>query len=137
MTELIRALIKKYKRFIIFALIGVINTGVDFLVFKAAGALTSLAVEYCQAVGYTAGIICSFILNQSFTFRDSEKGNTAFKVARFLIVNAVTLGVSMYGIKLLVGSGINENIAKVIIIGLTMILNYIGYKLFVFRVKEN
>ena len=136
MVETIRALFKKYKRFIVFAIIGCINTGVDFLVFKAAGALTSLAVEYCQAAGYTAGIICSFILNQTITFRDSEKGKTAFKVVRFLVVNAVTLGVSMYGIKLLVGSGINENIAKIMIIGLTMILNYIGYKLFVFRVKE-
>lgn len=131
----IRALVIKYRRFIIFAVIGGINTGVDFLVFKAAGAFTALAVEYCQAAGYTAGIICSFILNQTFTFRDSEKGKTSFKIVRFLIVNAASLGISMYGIKLLVGSGLNENIAKIIIIGVTMIINYIGYKLFVFRVR--
>jgi len=135
MTEAIRALFIKYRRFIIFAVIGGINTGVDFLVFKAAGTLTALAVEYCQAAGYTAGIICSFILNQTITFRDSEKGGTTFKIARFLIVNAVSLGVSMYGIKLLVGSELNENIAKIIIIGVTMIINYIGYKLFVFRIR--
>jgi len=136
MTQAIRAIFIKYRRLIAFAFIGGINTAVDFLVFKAAGAFTPLAVEYCQAAGYTAGIICSFILNHTVTFRDSEKGKTTFKIVRFLIVNAVSLCVSMYGIKLLVASGMIKDIAKIIIIGVTMVINYIGYKLFVFRIKE-
>jgi len=136
MTDSIKTLIKKYRRFIVFALIGGINTAVDFLVFKLAGIFTPLAVEYCQALGYTAGIICSFTLNKNVTFRDSEKGKTPFKFLRFIIVNLVSLGVSMYGIKLLVAAGINENISKVIILGVTTLINYLGYKVFVFRVRE-
>ena len=136
MTDSIKELIKKYRRFIVFALIGGINTAVDFLVFKLAGAITPLAVEYCQALGYTAGIVCSFMLNKNITFRDSEKGKTPFKFLRFIIVNLVSLGVSMHGIKFLVASGMGENIAKVIILCVTMLINYIGYKIFVFRIKE-
>jgi len=135
MTEAFKLLIKKYRRFVVFALIGVINTGVDFLVFKLAGALTPLAVEYCQALGYTAGIICSFTLNRSVTFRDSESGKITYEFLRFIIVNLVSLVVSMYGIKFLVAAGINENIAKVMIICVTTLINYIGYKIFVFRIK--
>ena len=130
------SLIIRYKRVLLFLVIGGINTAVDFLVFTAADQFMALAVEYNQACGYIAGLISSYILNQAFTFRDAEKTGSVLKIARFLIVNAVSLGISMYGIKLLTLMGLNRYFAKVIITIVTMAINYIGYKLFVFRVKE-
>ncbi len=136
MIKNVGSLIIKYKRVILFLIIGGINTAVDFLIFTAAEQFTPLAIEYSQACGYVAGLISSYILNQSITFRDAEKSNTLPKIARFIIVNAVSLGVSMYGIKMLTMLGLNKYVAKVIITFVTMAINYIGYKLFVFRVKE-
>jgi putative flippase GtrA len=136
MPDNIKTALLKYKRVIIFAVIGGINTAVDFIVFTALSGLTPLKVEFCQAFGYTAGIVCSYILNQRITFKDAEKGNTLNKILRFIVVNAVSLAVGMYGIKLLVAMSMNRYIAKVIITLVTMAVNYVGYKLFVFRVKE-
>ncbi len=132
----VRSLIIKYKRVILFLIIGGINTAVDFLVFTAADQFTSLAVEYSQACGYVAGLVSSYVLNQAVTFRDAKKGDYFLKILRFITVNAVSLGVSMYGIKLLTLLGLNKYAAKVIITVVTMAINYIGYKLFVFRIKE-
>ncbi len=136
MIKNIGSLIVRYKRVILFLIIGGINTAVDYLVFTAAELATPLPIEYSQACGYIAGIISSFILNQAFTFRDAEKSNSVIKIVRFILVNAVSLGVSMYGIKLLTLLGLNKYVAKTIITVVTMAINYIGYKLFVFRVKE-
>lgn len=136
MIKNIGSLLIKYKRVILFLVIGGINTAVDFLVFTAAGYLTPLAVEYCQACGYCAGLISSYILNQTFTFRDAEKGGTSMKIIRFVAVNAVSLGVSMYGIRLFISLGLHKYVAKAIITVVTMVINYIGYKLFVFKIKE-
>lgn len=136
MSERIKNVFLKYKRLIIFVIIGGINTAVDFLVFTALSGTTHLAAEFCQAGGYTAGIVSSYILNQTITFKDSEKGNTITKISRFIVVNAISLSVSMYGIKLLVAAQLNRYVAKIIITFVTMAINYIGYKLFVFKVKE-
>ncbi len=137
MENVIRTMFLKYRRVILFSVIGGINTAADFLVFTALSRATPLKAEYCQALGYSAGIVCSFLLNQGFTFRDAEKGNTLGKVLRFLIVNALSLGAGMYGIKLLVASQVNRYLAKIVVTFLTMAINYIGYKLFVFRLKES
>ncbi len=137
MEHVIKTMFLKYKRVILFAIIGGINTAADFLTFTALSRATLLRAEYCQALGYSAGIVCSFLLNQGVTFRDAEKGNPLGKILRFLVVNAVSLGVGMYGIKLLVASQMNRYLAKIIVTFLTMAINYIGYKLFVFRLKES
>ena len=136
MIKSVRSLMLKHKRAILFLVIGGINTAVDYLVFTGVDMFTPIAVEYCQGIGYSAGLISSFILNQTITFKDGEKSKAVPRIARFIMVNAVSLVISMYGIKLLTAFGLNKYVAKAIITLVTMAINYIGYKLFVFRVKE-
>lgn len=135
MTERAKYILVRYRRLILFVIIGGINTGVDFMIFIALSRLTPLRVEYCQALGYTSGLVCSFILNRSFTFKDAEKGNSAYRIVRFIFVNALSLAVGSYGIGLL-AKLMNKYVAKVLITFVTMAINYIGYKLFVFKIKE-
>ena len=135
MTKRIKAIFFKYRRVITYAVIGGINTAVDFTTFIALSRLLQLRVDYCQAIGYIAGLCCSFILNHSITFKDAEKGNTLYYIARFIIVNAISLTVGVYGIKQLT-LYVDRYTAKILITFVTMAINYVGYKLFVFRVKE-
>lgn len=132
----IKNLIVKYKRFILYAFVGGINTGVDFLAFTIAHNLTAMPEEYSQAVGYMAGLICSFILNHRVTFRDAEPSRLAGQVVRFICVNAVSLGFSMIAMRQLVDFGLNAYIAKACITVAVGIINYLGYKTMVFRVSE-
>jgi putative flippase GtrA len=135
MTERAKHYLIKYRRPLLFVIIGGINTGIDFMFFIALSRLTPLRVEYCQALGYLSGLVCSFILNRSYTFKDAEKDNAARSVVRFIFVNAISLAVGSYGIGLL-AKLMNKYVAKVLITFVTMAINYIGYKLFVFKIKE-
>jgi putative flippase GtrA len=130
-------LLKKHRRIIIFAVIGGINTLVDFLVFTVFHELTFLAIEICQAFGYCSGIICSFILNRTLTFRKGTTTDLKTQILRFLIVNGISALISMLLIKWLDFMNVNAYIAKVLVTGIVMVINYVGYKLFVFVVKDS
>ena len=134
-----RELIAKYIRVIKFGAVGCVNTAVDFLVFTLASELLLMAPAAAQAVGYGSGIICSFVLNHCFTFSDAKKENAAGQALRFLrfvVVNGVSLAVSTVLIDLFTGWGIWKYLAKLVVPGIAMVLNYFGYKILVFRIRE-
>lgn len=117
-----------------FGIVGGINTAVDFGVFFLSIA-TGVPRVGAQVLGYTAGVINSFVWNKHFTFQDNEKTSIG-KVLRFLIVNLFSLGVSSGAIYYLPLVGIAVGIAKVIVTILTLVINFVGYRLFVFGRKE-
>ena len=52
-------------------------------------------------------------------------------------MNAVTLAVSAGLMELAVGFGVWKYLAKLGVTGVTMVLNYFGYKILVFRIRED
>ena len=56
---MLRELISKFRRFITFSIVGVVNTLVDMLCFAVAFSLIGLSDGVSQAVGYCCGIACS------------------------------------------------------------------------------
>ena len=132
----IKRLIKIYRRFLTYCLVGCINTIVDFLVFTLFSAVGLLSADICQALGYLSGVACSFLLNRSVTFKKDATTSLVVQIIRFVLVNAVSLVAGMLAINLLVNSGINRYIAKVAVTILVAIINYLGYKIFVFGVAR-
>ncbi len=126
-------LLLKYRRVILFALVGCANTATDFLAASAAHEWLALPAGVCQTIGYCFGLTCSFLLNRRFTFRDGDRRLWG-QMLLFILVNLCTLGISVVCIGLLTGGGVNFYVAKVLITGLVMVCNYFGYKLLVFRV---
>lgn len=135
-NSLIGQLLLRYKREIIFLIIGAFNTGLDFGVFTLLYALTALSGPICQAVSYTVGVSSSFLLNRNITFRDGDNGRVSTQAVRFTLVNLFSLGVSVLAINLKILAGLPTFWAKVTVTVITMVINYFGYKRFVFRVKE-
>ncbi len=131
----LKALIIKHKRFILYALVGALNTVVDFLMFTLFYRLIGLPEGWSQVIGYISGILCSFLLNSNVTFKDKTV-STGKSALRFIIVNGVSLGVSTLAIELLIGAGLQWIIAKLLITVLVALINYVGYKLVVFKVKD-
>jgi len=128
--------IKRYQRPLIYIIVGGINTGVDFVAFQLFYFLTPLGATLSQGISYTLGVTCSFILNRKLTFRDHVKAAITRQAGKFLLVNLVSLFVSMLGIHLLTGAGLPAFFAKIAITGVTAIMNYFGYKWFVFGIKK-
>jgi len=131
----IKEVIIKYRKPITFAFVGVINTGVDFSMFSLVLFFTPVNVLVAQAVGYTAGILCSFFLNKYVTFKNRTK--SVKQALLFLLVNVVTMLISVIAIYFFhVLMGIQEHLAKLFLIApITMVLNYSGYRYIVFVEK--
>jgi putative flippase GtrA len=136
----VRELLLKYIRVIKFGAVGCVNTAVDFLVFTLVSEMLRLSPGVAQVVGYGSGILCSFVLNHCFTFSDAKKEDAAGQArrfGRFIVVNAVTLAVSAGLMELSVRFGIWKYLAKLGVTGVTMVLNYFGYKILVFKIRED
>ena len=132
----IKSILIRYRTLIVFAIVGFINTGVDFSVFSIMLLFNNMNVLVAQAFAYIAGLTCSFFLNKYFTFENKSKD--AKQALLFVLVNVATMAVSVLGIYLLNSFiGIQEHIAKLFFITpLTMILNYLGYRFVVFPVEK-
>lgn len=128
-------LYEKWKSLPRFAIVGCINTGVDFAVFFL---LNYLGVNYliCQAAGYSLGLINSFIMNKVWSFECKiSEISTLNQFVKFIGINLLSLGVSLIGLKVLNGyKSVNVYYSKVLVtIFVTQFINYFGYKLWVFK----
>jgi putative flippase GtrA len=121
-----------------FALVGCTNFVVSFTVFylcfnylpepvRAAAPEGAIA----NAAAYLAGMINSFLLNRSWTFRAS--GNPAVHALRFTIVNLVSLSVGTFMMFRFVDVlGYPDLAVWVPLTILVMTLNYLGCKYWAF-----
>lgn len=117
--------------FVKFALVGVLNTGIDVAVFFL---LTWLGIPYvaAQVVSYSSGAANSYLLNKIWTFRSC--GLSYAEIVRFVIVNLVSLGISVVSLTLLYDTaGLELAAAKGGATVCALAANFIGNKLWVFR----
>ena len=137
-----------------FAIVGVLNTLVDFAVFQTLN-LTLGWVYAAQVLGYTFGVINSYLWNSNWTFRE-QRTRSAKEMVLFLLVNLASLGVSLgmmwllrevFGVtnewvsqwmpKALAGFIKGDTVAKLIATVFAIAVNYLGNRLFVFKKKTD
>ncbi|NLV36690.1 MAG: GtrA family protein [Clostridiaceae bacterium] len=131
-------LYQKYRTFIRFAIVGCINTGIDFISFTILHGLFSINKFPSQIIAYTLGIINSFIMNKIWSFGvELSIYRTQSQIPRFIFVNALSLTITLIGLRFANDTlGINVYLSKVIATILAQLVNYFGYKLVVFRKKK-
>ncbi len=136
MKKTILGLFVKLKQFITFGIVGCVNTLVDFAAFTLVGEVFGLRAGLSQAIGYSCGVMCSFVLNRRVTFRS---GTRPFwqQMLLFVLVNAVSLVCSSFLIELMNGAGLNRYLAKIIDVAIFTLFNFFVYKLVVFRDKNS
>ena len=116
-------------------MVGGINTLVDMGIFSLiyyvflGGNEALYALPF--AAGYLCGVACSFVLNKLVTFRD--KGSAKRQWLPFLLINLVTLGIGQGTMALLRLAGITGLLAKLITVPVTLVINFLGSRLIVFR----
>ena len=117
--------------FIKFALVGLLNTGVDVAIFFL---LTWIGTPYvaAQVISYSCGAANSYLLNKLWTFRSS--GLSYAEIVRFTTVNLISLGISVVVLSLLHRTaGLNLATAKGGATVCALAANFLGNKLWVFR----
>jgi putative flippase GtrA len=117
--------------FIKFALVGLLNTGVDVAIFFL---LTRIGIYYvaAQTVSYSCGAANSYLLNKVWTFRSC--GLSYSEIVRFAAVNLISLGISVVVLSLLHDTaGLDLAAAKGGATLSALAVNFLGNKLWVFK----
>ncbi len=152
---------KSFGQLLRFLLVGVSNTLVDLIVTRLLqggfGLLTTAVVltyYIPKVVGYACGVLNSYLLNSAWTFR-AERRRDAREIGSFLLVNLMTLGLSLLLMFLLrdvcglaawwTGLVGTEGLGRIVTgeffctllsTGICLLVNFIGNKLFVFGKRK-
>lgn len=121
-----------YKRFRRFSFVGLINTLLDFSVFSLLFYLYGVSYVIAHVVAFLIAVTNSFLLNSLWTFKNLKRDRLVRQIAAFLAVGLVGLALTTATIYLL-GQYIPVLLAKLAAVGVSMVWNYLGSWLFVFR----
>jgi putative flippase GtrA len=136
-THKIKLILKseKYLEVLKFTMVGILNTLVDISVSFILNGFFGIAPVICHVVGYSCGTLNSFFLNKFYTFKSSGNTQKSFlQFARFIIINLISLSVTSMALKLLMEVLlIDFYFSKVLVTFLSLSLNFVGSKFWVFR----
>lgn len=119
-----------------FALVGTLNTSVDFALFLVLAYGFGVPAWLAHTLSYSTAVANSYWLNRTWTFR-ADGGSNWPEFARFATVNGVSFAAATATvIGLHEGFGISPLVAKVASIGIAMTVNYIGSRYWVFQMER-
>jgi putative flippase GtrA len=119
-----------------FGLVGGVNTGIDLCVFTL---LTLWGCSYlpAQGVSFTSGVLNSYVMNRSWTFRDRTGAKRFSSFIKFFALNFLILLMTSGIIALLhQGAGWPVLESKLFASGVGVVVNYTGNRLWVFGQKQ-
>jgi putative flippase GtrA len=115
-----------------FALVGFLNTALDFTVFFAIVSLMDAPILVANVVSYACGVVCSYILNRYVTFRD-RVAHPVMAPAFFVAASVIALVINTLTVMLL-APVTDTLIAKIGATAISFVWNYLFSNLVVFRV---
>ena len=115
-----------------FAVVGVANTLIDYGVFALLAQVLSVNVYLAQVIGYSCGILNSYVWNRSWTFQSESKFFSPALV-RFLVLNLTMLALSTALLALFLQLGLSKLAAKGCTVVVTMAISFVVNRLWVFH----
>jgi putative flippase GtrA len=117
-----------------FATVGVSGYVVNLSVFATLVELAGLHYLPAAVCSFLVAVTNNYTWNRLWTFRN-QRGHVAYQGMRFLVVSVVALGANLLFLEALVSAGLGEILAQAIAIILVTPLNFVGNKLWSFRVR--
>lgn len=122
--------------FLKFGLVGVVNTSIDFAIFLFLYHFAGLNPLLANLISYASSVTNSYFLNRAWTFREVAQSRSRWNgYLLFVAVNSIGLLISTISIYLLSFSMAVEA-AKIVSVLLTLVWNFLGTKIFVFRKED-
>lgn len=135
-------------QFLRFAVVGVLNTGIDFALLNILSYLTNITdgarIIPLKGIAFLAANVNSYFINKRWTFKDSTGGQGAKQFSVYLSVSIIGALINIGAVFLITTYipavfGMSDklwlNAANLVATGLSLIWNFVGYKLIVFRGK--
>ena len=124
---------EEFKRIIKFGVTGAANTLIDFGVYTLLAVALGLSVPFSQVCGYSAGMLNSYLVNRSWTFRTGERF-FSLQLVRFIVGNLAVLLLSVLLINLCtVQLGLGKLTAKLVVTCFTLAVTFLISRLWIFK----
>ncbi|MCL1859384.1 MAG: GtrA family protein [Oscillospiraceae bacterium] len=121
------------KKFFKFGITGLLNTAIDWLVSSFLYYCFTVPSPTAKVIGQISAIINSYFINKHWTFKNNNKHKKS-EILKFLVVQGISLGIGYAGMKYFNEYlDVNFILCQILIAGITIIINYFGNKLFVFK----
>jgi putative flippase GtrA len=124
-----------WEQLVKFCLVGatgyVVNLAVYTVLLEVAG------FHYLPAAigSFLVAVTNNYLWNRAWTFRH-QRGHVVLQGARFFLVSTLALGANLLVLHLLVRAGLGEVVAQAIAIVLVTPVNFVGNKLWSFRLRR-
>lgn len=135
------SLYRKYKpligQFVRFAIVGVINTGVDYVTYFLLTRLVDYFDEhkvYATSIAFILAATNSYFMNKIWTFRDKSR-QVGEQYLKFFAVSLVGFGLNALIFYFLLRLGLYDILAKVLTTGVVLFWNFLANKLWTFKQK--
>lgn len=115
-----------------FCVVGATGYGVNLGVYVSLLHAAGLHYLPAAACSFVVAVTNNYTWNRLWTFR-GQRGHVAYQGLRFLVVSVVALGANLGVLRLLVALGLGKVAAQALAIILVTPLNFIGNKLWSFR----
>lgn len=117
-----------------FISVGILNTLLSVVVIFSLKYFANISDLLANAIGYTVGLSCSFILNKRWTFNHSD--HVLSTILKFLLVFAVSYLFNLVTVLSMIKFGSNPYFAHLAGIPIYSVLFYIGSRHYVFTKSQ-
>ncbi|HEY9855379.1 MAG TPA: glycosyltransferase family 2 protein [Stenomitos sp.] len=125
------------RRFLLFALVGISGVAVNMLVYEGLIRLASQPVTQAGFISALVAMCSNFLLNNRFTWVDSEPGPLGVRFAKFVATSLVGIGVCVGLLNVLYHQfGLHYRLANLSGIAVATGWNYLINNLWTWRNKE-
>ncbi len=121
-----------YQRLSKFAIVGVVNTAIDFAVFYALYDVYEVNFVFAHILAFFVALVNSFIFNALWTFKSLKTDQLIRQALSFFVIGVIGLSLSTLCIYI-ASAYINVYIAKIMATLVSLIWNYSASWLFVFK----
>lgn len=124
-----RALLGEITRF---GIAGVLNTGWCLAILFLLHEKFHVNLWIASFTGYAIATVHSFVLNKYWTFSGQHRSSSHVQFIAFVVMNVIGSGIFSSGVNLLTPL-VGLTLGSLISTGVTMVFNFLGARLFVFR----
>ncbi|MBU0731576.1 GtrA family protein [Patescibacteria group bacterium] len=135
------SLYQKYKpllgQFIRFALIGILNTGIDYVIYLVLTRYVEWFDEnkvVATSIAFIVAATNSYFLNKIWTFRDKSR-QVGRQYIKFFAVSLVGFGLNAIIFYFLLRLGLFDIFAKILTTGVVLFWNFLANKFWTFKQK--
>jgi len=120
-----------------FGLVGCLNTAIDWGVYYAIITLVSPEIPFfytaVKAFSFFCGMVNSFFLNRSWTFRIRGGSSEKSRFIKFTMVNLLVLSINAVSFTVFLNMGFTHFLSLFLATAFAFIFNFILSKVWVFR----